>query len=64
MGKNSKTGGLKPSATISPKAPKVKPDIFFEPRMLTPSEQNFLRQDLRQTVEAAKRTKVRKTSRA
>jgi hypothetical protein len=43
---------------VSKVSRKVRLDISFEPRMLTPSEQNLLRQDLQETVEAAKRVKV------
>ena len=58
MDTKSKNGGEKIPATDSNASPKARPDISFEPRMLTPSEQNFLRQDLRDTIEAAKKVKV------
>jgi hypothetical protein len=58
MDKKSKTGGTKDSATIFEVSRKAKQDISFVPRMLTPSEQDFLRQDLRETIEIAKKVKV------
>lgn len=58
MDKKSKTGGTKSSATALPVSRKAKHDISFVPRMLTPSEQDFLRQDLRETIEIARKVKV------
>ena len=37
---------------------KVKPEISFVPRILTPSERNFLRQDLKNTIAEARTVKV------
>jgi len=62
MEKKSKIGGVRTSATGSVDSQKVKPDISFVPRMLTPSEQNLLRQDLRETVEIARQVKVKKVA--
>lgn len=58
MEKKSKTGGTKVSATVLTASRKAKVDISFVPRMLTPSEQNLLSQDLRDTIEVAKKVKV------
>lgn len=58
MEKTSKAGGSRISAIASTASQKAKRDISFEPRMLTPSEQNLLRQDLKETIEVAKRVKV------
>ena len=53
-----KFGGPKHSATISASSPKVKDDISFVPRMLTPTERAFLLQDLKATIEIARRVKI------
>jgi hypothetical protein len=53
-----KTGGKKPLATPSTGSQKVKPAISFVPRMLTPSEQEFLRQDLKNTLAEARAIKI------
>lgn len=58
MDKKSKAGGTKDSVTLSTVSQKAKRDISFVQRMLTPSEQEFLRQDLRETIEIAKKVKV------
>jgi hypothetical protein len=59
MDKKLKAGGAKTSATDLKGSQKVKPDISYEPRMLTPSEENLLRQDLQQTVEIARKVKAK-----
>jgi len=58
MGKDSKIGGRKTAATTSPASPKVKHALSFVSRMLTPSERNLLKQDLKDTVEIARKVKV------
>ena len=58
MDPNSKLGGPKPAATILRPSRKAKPGISFVSRMLTPSERALLRQDLKETVEIARRVKA------
>lgn len=58
MEKKSKLGGSRSSATTSHASQKVKPDISFVSRMLTPSELAFLRRDLEETIEIARKTKT------
>ncbi len=58
MDTKSKTGGYKTSATASTASRKARHGISFVPRMLTPSEQNSLRQDLKNTIEIARTVKV------
>ena len=53
-----KSGGPKHSATTSAVSPKAKDDISFVSRMLTPSERAFLRQDLKSTIEIARKVKI------
>jgi len=53
-----KSGGPKHSATTSVASPKAKDDISFVSRMLTPSERAFLRQDLKSTIEIARKVKI------
>jgi hypothetical protein len=57
MGLKLKDGGLDRSATTSNASPKVRHDISFVSRMLTPSERDLLKRDLKDTIEIAKRTK-------
>ena len=58
MDRNSKTGGKKPLGMALTGSPKAKPAISFEPRTLTPSERDFLRRDLRNTIAEARAVKV------
>ena len=58
MAVNSKIGGNKSSATALIVSRKTKGAISFVPRMLTPSEREFLRRDLKNTIEEAKAVKV------
>ncbi len=58
MDAKSKTGGYKTSATASTASRKARQGISFVPRMLTPSERDSLRQDLKNTIEVARSVKV------
>ncbi len=58
MDNNSKLGGSKPLATTSTGSRKVKPGISCVPRILTPSERDFLRLDLKKTIAEARAVKV------
>ncbi|MSP97494.1 MAG: hypothetical protein EXR29_09795 [Betaproteobacteria bacterium] len=53
-----KFGGLKHSATTSAASPKAKESISFVSRMLTPSERAFLRQDLKTTIDIARKVRI------
>jgi len=58
MGLKSKTGDSKISVTTSRVSPKAKRDISFVSRMPTPSDRAFLKHDLTETIEIAKKTKI------
>jgi hypothetical protein len=58
MGLKSMFGGAKSSATTSHASPLAKSYISFVSRMLTPSERAFVKRDLQETIEVAKRTKT------
>ena len=58
MANKLKSGGPKLSATTSVASPKAKENISFVSRMLTPSERAFLRQDLKSTIEIARRNRL------
>jgi hypothetical protein len=58
MEKNLKAGAAKASATALTNSPKAKPATFFAPRMLTPSEIEWLKRDLKQSLEIARAIKV------
>ena len=58
MAPNSKSGGKKPSVTASTSSQKAKHAISFAPRTLTPSECEFLRRDLKNTVAEARLVKT------
>jgi len=58
MDRKSKSGGGKSLTMALSASPKAKRDISFEPRMLTPSEREFLRRDLKNTIAEARATKL------
>ena len=54
-----KHGGIKPSGSASRALQSLKAATSFEPRMLTPSEVSWLKQDFRHSIQELKTIKVK-----